>query len=69
MEHITQTRTSKRWNVMRNDRDIHPVTGQEETVPQCIFVSDSPVTDDKLNELRATYNAPELWVEPTAVYH
>jgi len=60
---------SKRWNVMRNDRDIHPVTGKEETVPQCIFVSDRPLTDDRLNELRAKYNAPELWVEPAGVFH
>lgn len=60
--------TNKRWNVMRHDRDINPVTGQEEKVPQCIFSSTMPVTDRQLNELRKKY-AAELWIEPTTVYH
>lgn len=54
---------------MRHDHDINPITGQEEKVPQCIFSSTSPVSDTVLNELRKKYNAAELWVEPTAVFH
>lgn len=69
MERTIHINVTKRWAVMRNDRDIHPVTGQEEKVPQCIHISDSPLTDDQMNELRAKYNTPELWVEPTAVFH
>ena len=58
-----------RWNVMRHDTDIHPVTGAEEKVPQCIYVSDRPLTPAKLHELRLKYNTPEIWVEPNARYH
>lgn len=69
MEHTINIRVNKRWNVMRHDHDINPVTGQEEKVPQCIFSSTSPVSDTVLNDLRKKYNAAELWVEPTAVFH
>lgn len=67
MERQTIT-NNQRWNVMRHDRDINPVTGQEEKVPQCIFSSPKPVSESVLNELRKKY-AAELWVEPTTVYH
>lgn len=69
MEQTFSIRTNKRWNVMRNDRDIHPVTGLEEKVPQCIFVSEKPLDDAKLAELRAQYNATDLWVEASGVFH
>lgn len=69
MQHIQSTNTSKRWNVMRTDRDIHPVTGEEEAVPQCIFVSEQPPCEDKLSELREKYNAPDIWVEAAWAYH
>ena len=69
MEQIINIRANKRWNVMRHDTDINPVTGKTEKVPQCIFSSQRPVTDEELNELRTKYRASELWVEPTAVFH
>lgn len=68
MEQTINIRVNKRWNVMRHDTDINPVTGKEEKTPQCIFSSPSPVSDAMLNELRKKY-AAELWVEPTAVFH
>lgn len=68
MKQTINIRENKRWNVMRHDLDINPVTGQEEKVPQCIFSSTSPVSDKVLNELRKKY-AAELWIEPTTVIH
>ena len=69
MKQTINIRENKRWNVMRHDLDINPVTGQEEKVPQCIFSSHRPVSDKVLNELRKKYNAVELWIEPTTVIH
>lgn len=58
-----------RWNVMRHDTDINPVTGKEEKTPQCIFSSATPVPEEKLDELRRVYRAADLWVERQGVFH
>lgn len=68
MERTITIHVAKRWDVMRNDRDIHPITGAEEKVPQCVFSSTSPLSAEQLNELSAKYGT-ELWVEPTGVFH
>ena len=68
MKQTINIRENKRWNVMRHDHDINPVTGQEEKVPQCIFSSARPVADAELNELSKKY-AAKLWIEPTTVIH
>lgn len=60
---------NQRWNVMRHDHDINPVTGKEERVPQCIFSSTKPVSEAVLRDLRKKYRATELWVVPTVVFH